>query len=68
MKRFRNGLVGAVVGALPGIIIVLVATFVIEGEMQLSIGAPGIILAIAGAVAGAVFGLMRPPGQDTRIR
>ena len=68
MKRFRNGLLGAVVGALPGIIIVLIAQFVIVGEMQLSIGAPGILIAIAGAVAGAVFGFMRPPRQDTRIR
>lgn len=49
---------GLVIGALPGVILVLLAQFVIEGEMQLTVGAPGILLAIAGAIIGLVVGLV----------
>lgn len=53
----RRGIAGAVIGAIPGVILILLAEFVIEGEAQLSVGAPGIMLAAAGAVAGFVIGL-----------
>jgi hypothetical protein len=51
-----RGVAGAVVGAVPGLILFLVAEFVIEGELQLTVGAPGIMLAVAGAVVGFVVG------------
>jgi hypothetical protein len=47
------------VGAIPGLILVFLAQFVIEGEMQLTVGAPGILLAIAGTLVGFVLGLRR---------
>jgi hypothetical protein len=51
-----KGLLGAVIGAMPGIILVLLAQFVIEGEMQLTVGAPGFVIAALGAVAGFIVG------------
>ena len=48
-----------VIGAVPGLILVLLAQFVIKGEMQLTVGAPGILLAIAGAIVGLIVGLAR---------
>ena len=44
-------------------ILVFLAEFVIEGEMQLTIGAPGIFLAVAGAVIGFVLGWKRSAGK-----
>ena len=58
-----RGVAGAVIGAAPGLILVFLAEFVIEGEMQLTIGAPGILLAAAGAVTGFVLGLKRSDGK-----
>ena len=52
-------LAGLVIGAAPGLILVLLAEFVIDGEMQLTVGAPGIILAVVGAVVGAVVAGLR---------
>lgn len=57
--RIWRGLLWAVIGAIPGLILVLLAQFVIEGEMQLTVGAPGIMLAIVGALAGLILGLTR---------
>jgi hypothetical protein len=57
--RLSNVLLYALVGAFPGLALVLVAEFVIEGEMQLTVGAPGLVLAAVGAVLGAAFGLRR---------
>ena len=56
MKPLR-AIAGAAIGAMPGVILVLLAQFVIKGEMQLTVGAPGILLAVAGAVAGFAVGL-----------
>jgi hypothetical protein len=56
--KLGRALLGMVIGAVPGLILVLLAQFVIKGEMQLTVGAPGILLAIAGAVIGFVVGLM----------
>jgi hypothetical protein len=61
--RIWRGFLGAVIGAVPGLILVLLAEYVIEGEMQLTVGAPGFLLAIAGAVAGLVVGLRRRGGK-----
>jgi hypothetical protein len=58
-----RGVIGAVIGAAPGLILVFLAEFVIEGEMQLTLGAPGILLAVAGAVIGFVLGLKRSAGK-----
>jgi hypothetical protein len=58
-----RALVGAVLGALPGLLLVLVAQFGIEGEMQLTIGVWGIWLAVAGALIGLVIGLRRQGGR-----
>ena len=62
MKMWR-GVSGAVIGAAPGLILVFLAEFVIEGEMQLTIGAPGLLLAAAGAVIGFVLGWNRSAGK-----
>jgi hypothetical protein len=42
------------VGALPGLMLVLIAQIAIEGEQQLTVGVAGMWLAGIGAVAGAV--------------
>ena len=60
MKPLR-AIAGAAIGALPGVILVLLAQFVIKGEMQLTVGAPGIMLAVVGAVAGFAVGLRTSP-------
>jgi hypothetical protein len=57
--RFGRAVAGAVVGALPGVILVLLAQFVINGEWQLTIGAPGILIAVFGAILGAFVGSRR---------
>lgn len=57
--RFGRGVAGGVIGALPGVALVVLAQYVIEGEMQLTIGAPGILLAVVGCVAGFVVGRSR---------
>lgn len=54
--RATRALRGAVVGALPGVALVLIAQFAIDGEMQLTVGAPGLLLAVAGAVLGLAYG------------
>jgi hypothetical protein len=61
--KMGRGVSGAVIGAAPGLILVFLAEFVIEGEMQLTIGAPGILLAVAGAVIGFVLGWNRGAGK-----
>jgi hypothetical protein len=48
------------IGALPGVVLVLLAQYVIKGEMQLTIGAPGILLAVVGCVVGFLVGRSRP--------
>jgi hypothetical protein len=53
-SNLGRGLLGAVIGAAPGAAVVLVAQFVIKGEWQLTIGAPGMMLAVFGAIVGAV--------------
>jgi hypothetical protein len=60
MKPLR-AIAGAVIGATPGVILVLLAQFVIKGELQLTVGAPGILLAVAGAIAGFAVGLRTSP-------
>jgi hypothetical protein len=59
--RVRQGVVGAVTGMAPGLILVLLALFVIKGEWQLTVGAQGIVLAVAGVVVGCVVGVVRSP-------
>jgi len=59
-QHLTRALIFAAVGAAPGLVLVLLATFVIQGEMELTVGAPGILIALAGAVTGAVYGLRRP--------
>jgi hypothetical protein len=65
--RLSTALVYAAIGAAPGIVLVLVAQFVIDGEMELTVGAPGFLLAAAGAIAGLIFGGSRPV-DGTRSR
>ncbi len=55
----RSAMAGMLIGATPGVLLVLLAEFVIDGEMQLTVGAPGLILAVVGAVAGLVVGSLR---------
>ena len=51
-----NGILGAAIGAAPGVVLVLLAQFVIKGEMQLTIGAPGIVVAAVGSIVGFIVG------------
>jgi hypothetical protein len=52
-------LVGMVLGALPGLVLVLVAQYLVEGEVQLTVGVAGIWLAVVGGVVGLVLALRR---------
>ena len=52
MKRI---IIAALVGAIPGGIMVLL-TVPVSGELELTLGAWGILLAIIGAIIGAFFG------------
>lgn len=52
-----RALAGALVGAMPGIVLILIAEFLVDGEMQLTVGAPGILLAVAGAIIGLGLGI-----------
>lgn len=57
--RFKRGLVGALIGVAPGLIMYLIAEFLIKGEWQLTIGAPGIVIGVAGAILGFALGVAR---------
>ena len=59
-KHLTRALTFAAIGAAPGLVLVLLATFVIQGEMELTVGAPGILIALTGAGAGFVYGIRRP--------
>jgi hypothetical protein len=50
---------GFLLGAVPGVLIVLIAQLVIEGEQQLTFGVLGMWLAIIGAAAGLLVMLRR---------
>lgn len=54
-SKVGRGVVGAFIGAIPGVLLVLLAQFVISGELQLTVGAPGIMIAALGLVVG--FGM-----------
>jgi hypothetical protein len=58
-SRASRALLWMLLGAAPGLALVLIAQFAIQGEMQLTVGAPGLWLAVVGAVAGLIFALMR---------
>lgn len=63
--RLTAALPAAAIGAVPGLIMVALAQFAIQGEMQLTIGAPGILLAIAGIIVGFGVGLYRQDRTPT---
>jgi hypothetical protein len=56
-------LVGALLGALPGVLLILVAPFLVNGEPQLTVGVAGMWLAAAGALAGVIVALRRTRKQ-----
>jgi hypothetical protein len=58
-QRWMRLLVGALFGALPGVLLVLVAQFLVNGEPQLTVGVAGMWLAVAGALAGVIVALRR---------
>lgn len=58
-KLALSALAGMLAGAAPGTMLVLLAEFVVDGEMQLTVGAPGLLLAAVGAAAGVVVGTVR---------
>lgn len=68
MDRARPVLFAMLIGAAPGLVLVLLAQFVISGEMQLTVGAPGMLLAVAGGAAGLVLGLRRARRADRPSR
>lgn len=55
--RLVRGLVWGIVGGLPGLIIYLIAEFLVRGEWQLTIGAPGILIGICGLILGFALGV-----------
>jgi hypothetical protein len=59
--KLSRALKFAVLGALPGGVMLLLAFFVIKGEWQLTVGAPGFILLPAGFVLGFLFGWFAQP-------
>lgn len=61
--RLSSALRMAVIGATPGVVLVLLAQFVVTGEMQLTVGAPGLLLAVVGGVTGLVVGFVRRPDR-----
>ena len=48
-------LIGALIGAIPGAIMVLL-TIPLSGEIELTLGVAGIFLAIVGMAVGAIIG------------
>jgi hypothetical protein len=62
-RRWKQLLAGLVLGVLPGVLLVLVAQFVVTGEPQLTVGVAGMWLAAVGAVAGFVVALLRTRGR-----
>lgn len=61
--RWMRLLVGVLLGALPGVLLVLVAQFLVNGEPQLTVGVAGMWLAAAGALAGVIVALRRTRKQ-----
>lgn len=66
-RRIGRALRAALLGSLPGVAMVLVAQYLIEGEMQLTVGAPGLLLAGFGAAVGFAYGLW-PVGKRAEER
>lgn len=50
---------GLLLGALPGLVLVGIAQWVIDGEQQLTVGTGGMWLALLGGIAGAVGAVRR---------
>jgi hypothetical protein len=57
--RTTTVLLATLIGAMPGLTLILLAQFVIAGEVELTVGAPGFVLAPVGALLGLVIGLRR---------
>jgi hypothetical protein len=53
----KTRIVGAILGAQFGVVLILLADHVITGEWQLTIGTGGIVVAAAGAIIGGLLGL-----------
>lgn len=64
-SRAGRALVATLIGAGPGLLLVLFATFAIEGEMQLTVGAPGILIAVVGGIGGLLVGLRTKPAPKS---
>jgi len=58
MRRLRRSLLGALLGALPGGVLVALSAPV-TGELELTLGAGGMLLAALGLALGAVLGASR---------
>lgn len=56
LGRGRRAIVGAVLGTLPGLVLLLVNQTVVAGEAQLSVGVLSVLLVLAGGAAGGVLG------------
>lgn len=54
--KARRALLGALIGTVPGLILMVVNLVAVSGEAMLSVGVGAIYLALGGAVAGAVLG------------
>ena len=59
--RLPQGLRFAAIGSAPGLLLIAIATFFLQGEVELPVGAPGILVAVFGGVVGFGYGLLRHP-------
>jgi hypothetical protein len=55
---------GAVIGAVPGLVMIGINLLLVRGEAQLSVGVIGLMIAVVGVIAGAILGAQR----DLRTR
>lgn len=58
MGRLKRAVLWAVLGAIPGIALLLL-TLPISGEIELTVGVFGIVLTVVGAAVGASMGAAR---------
>lgn len=63
----QRTLLGALIGAVPGIALMVVNVVFISGEATLSVGVGAIFLAVGGAVVGAVLGSQGGPTGRTIV-
>lgn len=54
--KVRQSVLGALIGAIPGLVLMAVNLLFVSGEALLTVGVGAIFLTVGGAVAGAILG------------